>query len=642
MSNLLFEKFWVNMLKRPEHPRHFAITYILPDGQTFGFRKPHVAFGTLAIMTMLLRLGLRKGDRVCILAGNEPSWLMADFAIQSLGGVVVPIGLESSVQDAAYVLKDADAVIAIAGNAKLAALLEEASALNGGLVAPKILDVDSIPHELLTLPWAGDFTSWVANDCGPETPLDFWRLREARIIAERIAGGEFNRDEAADALATIVYTSGSSADPKGCMHTHGGIAAKMEAMSSSDVDLRVSSEGDYGIIYLALRHIFDRIDNMAMMVWNDVPFAFSTVPTMSRDVQKVHPTILLGVPAVWDKIYGACQNPHDRLPQLLNKLGLWKHLLSLAIASKKDSRAGNFWDKIILNKIAQKLGGNVRLAVSGGGAARAEVLTFLRRLGIEIVEGYGATETLSGVVTNRPWWVHMDGPRNKVGSVGLPLPGIEVKVVAPAGMDAEDIADLPSGVGELLIRGRILSTGYWKKPEATAEAFVDGWYRTGDLGHIDEDGFIYIDGRIGDIVKNQGGKFVNLEKAGNAMKAPIVLYAVAEALKRPFTTALVWIDVVEAKRLVARAVPDGVDEYAWLCQQPEVIAAVEAVRVKANSGETLSHYEKVQYFHIVPIAPTEANKIITESKKIRAKVLRKRFAPELDALYANARKAKVG
>lgn len=640
----LFEKFIASLLGEQTVASEISFVH---EGKTFVFGKDASLLGLVSIMCRLLEQGILPGDRVCILAGNEPGWVWADFAAQALGAVVVPIGLDSSAKDAAYILRDSGACSIIVSTNEFAAVAVEANAANAelGERQAQIINLQRIPYRYTAPGSESDFYQWISENSKNSDRLHILAILDGSLgralgYAQLIGSGRFLRETFKGALATIVYTSGSTGDPKGCMITHDAIAAKMEAMSSEQVDLRLDPACDRGIVYLALRHIFDRLDNCGMLIWNGISFAFSTPETMRKDVGWVHPTMLLGVPAIWDRIYKASGNPQDTLPKALNSLGLWRHLLSLAIASDPNSQAGRLFDRLLLAKIAARLGGSVRLAVSGGGAASEEVLRFLRRLGIEIVEGYGLTETLGGVTSNRPGWVKMLGPKNKVGSVGLPLPGVEVKIAPPADMEPGDIEDLPSGVGEILIRAPMLFSGYWQKEEATRAVFSeDGFFRTGDLGRIDEDGFIFIAGRANDLVKNAGGKYVALGKiAATLQTQPIIQYAVGESLKRKFATALVWIDMEEAKNLVSRPVPAGEDTYAWHCAQPEVVAAVEAARVAANQGDTLNHYEKVQYVYIVPVEPTERNKIITESKKIRAKVLQKRFGPELDALYAAADK----
>ena len=551
------------------------------------------------IMNFLRRQGFKKGDRAAILSVNCPEWVFTDLAIQSLGGVTVSIYPNSSAEQVNYVLNDSQARF-VFGN--------DATQLAKARSGVKAVHFDSIVASLGLAP-AGT-TRKVIEHFLASPPK-----KGPTPVITPIKG---------DDLATLIYSSGSTGIPKGCMITHANIAGALTALSASGFEL--SAEKDRYLSYLPLAHVYERINGMALCIWMGIPVAFSTIDDMKVDICKVKPTMLCGVPAVWRKIKAGIDDPKDALPAKLNKLGLWQPLLNWSL--KQKSGLGKLIaDRVVLHKIRAKMGGNLKLLVSGGAPIAHELLAFFNQLGMELLEGYGATETTGGITTNRPSDPDSNTPRNKVGSVGQVVPGCEIRLVPEEGEEA-------SGVAEIWLRGPQVFSGYWNLPDLTAAALTsDGWYKTGDLGRLDEDGFLFISGRKDGMYKTDGGKYVAKEKVEKAFEtSPIIQYVVPVAHGRKFTSALVFVNAAAARSLLGKDIPAGVDAAEFLSKDAAVLAAVEKAVTAAN--ERLESWEKVKKIVILPFEATVANGLLTPTLKIRSKEAHKRFANEIESIYA--------
>lgn len=605
----LIHRFWARVFTGAQASQIFIKDPASSDGlKAISWHDAGLAVAT--IMAFLRKKGVKKGGRVAILAWNSPEWIWANLAIQSLGAVAVPVYPNSKADSVNYVLKDSGALYTFAGDNEQI----------------KKVQVGTVVHfDEITATLAGNSSAKplleLLKSANPENSI----RALAGVDAELQALGAGNYDFADDDLATFIYTSGSSGAPKGCMISHGNIAAKMKAMAG--VGLKMSDKTDRAMSYLPLAHVLANIDEMCMCIWEGVPVTISSIEEMAENLPVYKPTMFCGVPAVWEKIYNGTFNPKDGPAKLLNSVFLWKPLLNAALGTSHDSAIGKFCDKHLFQIVRSRLGGKMRLGVSGGAPAAAHVLRFFKRIDIEIIEGYGATETLGGIITNRPSWAPGNGPKNKIGSVGYVIDGCEVRIVVQPG--EEDL-----GSGEIQLRGPQVFKGYWNMPEATKEAFTsDGWFRTGDLGRMDADGFVYITGRMNGMYKTSGGKYVSREKVEGSLKEfPIVQYSLPVAHGKKYVVALVFVNQAEAQALVARPAPSGVDAAAWLAEQPEVKKAV-ADAIDAGNKK-LERWEQIKKFSIMPIAATMENGIITETLKIRSKVLLKRFEKEIDALYA--------
>ncbi len=609
----LIQRFWQRVFNRSSDSH---IVLVGDNGELVRVSWKQAGYAVATLMSFLRQKGVTKGDKVAILGWNSPEWVWANLAIQSIGATTVSIYPNSKPDSVNYILKDSGAKFTFVDDP------EQGKKVANGAV---IDFADVVPALAPNTP-KSRFLCWFLDDLYTSQVLRFHGVNDelSKLRLGREPGKDFC-ELADDDLAVIIYTSGSSGTPKGCMISHGNLAAKMQAMAG--VGLGFSSKTDRGMSYLPLAHVLANIDEMGQFIWEGVEFGFSPVEQMAENLKKIQPTMISGVPAVWEKIYQKALNPPHGIGKVLNLLRVWKPIFKAALRTDSKTRIGKLCDRVIFSKVREQLGGKLRFGVSGGAAASAEVLHFCKRIGIEIIEGYGATETLGGIITNRPSWAAGNGPKNKVGTVGYAVPGAEVRIYMIPG--EEDM-----GAGEIQVRSAQVFKGYLNMPEATAEAFMDGWFRTGDLGKIDADGFVSITGRLNGMEKNANGKYVPREKIEMAFKPfPIVHYILPQVKGRKYVAAFIFVNQEEAAKLVGKA-PAGVDAAKFYAENAQVKKAVAEAVAAANSS--LEKWESVGRFEILPIAPTLENGIVTETLKIRSKVLLKRFEKEFDELYARS------
>jgi long-chain acyl-CoA synthetase len=283
---------------------------------------------------------------------------------------------------------------------------------------------------------------------------------------------------------------------------------------------------------------------------------------------------------------------------------------------------------LVFGKIRAQLGGNLRIILSGGAAIPPEALEFYNTVGLELLQGYGLSETSGGVTTNRPLsFKHIEGLRNVVGTVGEPVRGVVLRIVPQEGSeDAEE--------GEIYIRGPLVFKGYWNMPAETAKTFDGDWFKTGDLGKIVNGTFLKITGRKKRQFKTDGGKYVSPEKIEKKFEAgnPIVQYIVPVGDNRKYIAGLIFVNQALAKNLINRPIPQGVDSAAYIAEQPEVVKAVE--QAVADVNKALEHWETLKKVKIIPVEASVANGLLTPTLKIRSEEATKRFKDEVEKLYA--------
>jgi long-chain acyl-CoA synthetase len=548
-------------------------------------------------------LGALRGDRVAIAAESRPEWLLCDLAILAAGAVTVPIYPTLSSAQARYILDDSGARLAIVSTRLQLEKIQEVRHLLPALEAVIVMD----PPAGTPLPGSPSVLS-----------LDEVERRgHARMTGEWGAGRSF-RDDAravsAGDLATIIYTSGTTGEPKGVMLTHANLVSNMRAASEA---LDISHE-DVALSFLPLSHAFERMVSYVYL-FSGVTIIFAeSFDTIARDMGQVRPTVLTGVPRVYEKLHarvlegarsaGGAKAMTFRLA-LTAGLARAKAVLRGKHPDPVTSLASGLGDRLVFSAIRQKLGGRLRFVASGSAPLGADVMEFFYAIGIPIIEGYGLTET-APILTFNP----LTAPR--VGTVGLPIKGVELRI-------AED--------GEILARGPNIMKGYFNKPEATAAALEGGWFHTGDIGHIDPEGYLAITDRKKDLLVTSGGKKIAPQPIESILKrSPLVAEAVLLGDRRKYAAALI---VPEFKALERRLKdlgrpPATRDE---LIARSDVIALYQEIIDGLN--RELSQYERIKRIALLPREFSVDSGELTPTLKVKRKVVEERWREQIESLY---------
>ena len=532
--------------------------------------------------------GIKKGDRVILLSENRPEWAIADFACLLLGAVDVPIYATQTSDQCLFVLQNSEARVAFVSSRQQ---YEKIAAIREQTKLEYVVIMDNASEITEAIPMQSFLRSAPAED-------------DPGLAA-------LGRQVEPDDLATLIYTSGTTGTPKGVMLTHGNLASNINV----SLDLYEFDKNDLCISFLPLSHVTARHLDYALMNAG-VPLAYCPVIEQLPQVMKeVHPTLIVAVPRVYEKVYNQVQNKAHGIKR---KLIHWA--LSVGAANRETILRGETptsfsWklaDKLVFSKIREGLGGRARVFVSGGAPLGKEIATWYADIGIRIHEGYGLTETSPVVALNNP--IH-----HRLGSVGKPMSNVEVKI-------ADD--------GELLVRAPSVFKGYWKMPEETAAVFENGWFKTGDIGHLDEDGYLSITDRKKDLIKTSGGKFIAPQPIENSLK---VNQYVAEAAllgdRRRFPAVLI-IPSFEDLEGWARHHGIKFSSRKELVKSHQVQKLYEGIVDELNRN--LAQYEKLKKVLIVPEELSIADGTLTPSMKLRRRNLADRYKKEIDAIYSEA------
>ncbi|TVS86553.1 AMP-dependent synthetase/ligase [Mycobacterium helveticum] len=537
----------------------------------------------------LIALGVQAGDRVSIFSATRYEWAILDLAILSVGAVTVPIYETSSAEQVHWVLQDSAAVLAFAETDAHAAMITE---LTGELPAlRRVLRIDgSGPKALDQLAGAG-------------APVDPAELT-ARLGALR-----------AEDPATLIYTSGTTGRPKGCQLTHSNLLYEMRGTKECLPTLLAN--GQRLLVFLPLAHVLARALTLGAFA-NKVTVGFtSDIKNLVPLLAEFTPTVVVSVPRVFEKVYNtaeqsAANDGKGRIFALAAQTAVeWSQARDRGGPGLRLRAKHALFDRLVYHKLRAALGGDCRAAVSGGAPLGARLGHFFRGVGLTIHEGYGLTETSAAITVNQVGNV-------KIGTVGTLVPGNSLRI-------GED--------GELLVRGGVVFSGYWANEQATAEAFTDGWFKTGDLGSVDEDGFLTITGRKKEIIVTAGGKNVAPALLEDQLRGhPLISQAMVVGDNKPFIGALITIDP-EAfdvwKQRNSKAAGASVGD---LATDPDLIAEVNAAIKQANLS--VSHAESIRKFRILPVDFTEDTGELTPTMKVKRKVVAEKFASDIAAIYA--------
>jgi long-chain acyl-CoA synthetase len=557
-------------------------------------------FERLRDLSLGLRaLGVNRGDRVAIMSESRPEWLLADLALLVYGAVSVPVYPTLSASQARYILADSAARLVFVSSQE------------------QLEKIRRVRHELPALEAIVIFDE-VPPAAPPVLSLASVIQRGHAQLVEQWGAGRSFRDDARKVrpsdLAAIIYTSGTTGEPKGAMLTHGNLASNLLAAQTI---LRIGDE-EVALSFLPLSHAFERM-LVYVGLYNGVTIVFAeSLETVGRDILTVRPTLMTGVPRVYEKFEARIRQKGDSLPQPRRTLFHWG--LNVARARAKTEMSGRrvsgllkleaaLAERLVWSKIRESVGGRLHTMISGSAPLPLPVAEFFHGIGLPITEGYGLTET-SPVLTGNP------PGAARAGSVGRPIPGVEIKI-------APD--------GEILARGPNIMIGYYNKPVETAEALHDGWFHTGDIGRLDADGYLTITDRKKDLLVTSGGKKIAPQSLEAILQRdPLVAEAIVLGDRRKFASALIVPDFAALERRL-RDLGRPSTSRDELVGRADVVALYEEI-IEALNAE-LSHFERIKKFRLLPREFSIESGELTPTLKIRRKAIEQNWRKEIEEIY---------
>ena len=576
LTNLIAERAWFE-------PERITMSRPLGDGwQPLTARE--VEEEIRATAKGLVAAGIQIGDRVAIMARTRYEWTVLDFAIWYAGGCVVPIYETSSAEQVDWILNDSGSV---------------------GLI------VETPTHKELVAPVLPQHTKHV------------WVMTEDVLATLKNAGQHVSDDEierrrnalVPSSLATLIYTSGTTGRPKGVQLTHSNFLSECGNVVEGASDLFLKPGGST-LLFLPVAHVFGRMVQIgAIHAGLHLAHCSDPVGRLQPDLASFKPTFVLAVPRIFEKIY----NGAEAKAEAAGKGKIFRKAADVAIAysEAKDKRGFNpllslkhgLFDKLVYSKIRAAMGGSVEAAISGGAPLGTRLGHFYRGAGITILEGYGLTETTAGATLNLT--KHL-----RVGSVGRPIPGNTIKI-------ADD--------GEVLIGGPIVMRGYWQNDVANQDAFDGQWFRSGDLGRLDNEGFLYITGRKKELIVTAGGKNVAPAVLEDRLRAhPLVSQCMVVGDNQPFIASLITIDQEMLKGWIAANKKTGAT-LETLRNDPDLIAVIQTAVDEANKA--VSKAESIRKFTILPTDFTIAGGQLTAKLSLKRHVIGEQYASEISALF---------
>src|SRR6266849_6317881 len=534
--------------------------------------------------------GVGRGERVAILSENRPEWTIADFASLLLGAVTVPIYATLTTEQTAHILRDSCACVIF---------------LSTEIQLQKVLSIrEQTPVEKVVVMDAVENPGAVRmQDLGSEVRQSAERDPQLEASARAIGP---------DDLATIIYTSGTTGAPKGVMLTHGNMASNL-ACSLADFAVQPA---DVSISFLPLSHVTARHVDFAML-YRGVTLAYLPfVNQLPRALLEIKPTVFVAVPRVYEKIHFQTEQKATGFPN--SAFYRWalsvgrEHQSEVLAGRTPETHAWRLANRLLYSKVRAGLGGRLAIFISGGAPLGRELAEWYADIGIRIHEGYGLTETSPVIAVNTP-------QAHKIGTVGKPLPNLEVRIASD---------------GEVLVRGPSVFKQYWNKPKESEEAFVDGWFKTGDIGNLDADGFLSITDRKKDLIKTSGGKFIAPQPIENSLKHnALIAEAVVLGDKRKFPAVLIspYFPLLEDWARANNVVFSSRQE---LVTHSRVQALYKGIAEDLN--QNLARFEKLKKVLLVAEEFSAENGTLTASMKMRRRAVEERYREQIDQMYAQA------
>ncbi|HYR55766.1 MAG TPA: long-chain fatty acid--CoA ligase [Myxococcaceae bacterium] len=555
----------------------------------------------------LVAEGVRPGERVAIFAGTSLQWVICDLAISAARAITVPIYASNTADECRYILNNSESVVVFVDS-------DDADGKQVGRLSRLRQRLDDSPSIRRVVILEGTASS----------------AREIRL-ADLIRQGESPQDPTrgtfetriaqirSDDPACFIYTSGTTGDPKGVILTHGNWSYEARAVSQ----LHLMEPDDSVMLFLPLAHSFAQVVKATWLGSGFRMIFAESVDKLMANLIETRPTVLPSVPRVFEKVYNNVVATGSAAPGMKGKLFRWAFkLFDEYVDAKNQNRpysslGFSLARTLVFSKVAdtlnQKLGGKMRLFVSGGAPLSRKIALFFDLLGFKVLEGYGLSETAAATTVNLP-------EKIKIGTVGPAAPGTELKIAAD---------------GEILVRGPGVMKGYFKNPIATAEVLeADGWFHTGDIGELDEDGYLRITDRKKDIIVTAGGKKVAPQNLENILKTfPLVSQAMVYGDRRKYLTALVCVSEEAGRKLLAeKSIP--VNNYAEMSRRPEIYSAVQHSIDQLNAQEP--PYSTIKKFAIVDREFTQESGELTPTMKVKRKFTTQKYKALLDGLYDEA------
>jgi long-chain acyl-CoA synthetase len=541
-----------------------------------------------ALAGALIGAGIQPGDRVALLSATRYEWTLADYAIWTAGAVTVPVYETSSAEQVEWILGDSGAKAVIAEK-------DEHEQLIAGVR-------DRLPG--LAEIWRVDDLGALAAGGANVTRDQLDAARKARRAGD---------------LATIIYTSGTTGRPKGCELSHRNLlSAVRNAVDGSLAEL-FQETGGSTLLFMPLAHVFARIIEVGCLESGAVLGHWPDSRTVAKGLPEFRPTFLLAVPRVFEKVFNTAQQTASASPA---KARIFAAAADTAVAVSQAQSAGKpaglglrarhaLFDRLVYGKLRAAVGGTVTYSVSGGAPLGERLGHFFRGAGITVLEGYGMTETSAAATVNKP-------SRNKIGTVGQPVPGVTARI-------ADD--------GEILLKGSIIFGGYWNNPQATTETLdADGWLHTGDLGSLDQEGFLRVTGRKKELIVTAGGKNVAPAVLEDRLRAhPLISQCMVVGDGKPFIACLITLDPEALEHWKKQHGKPAAATAAGLAEDPDLMADLQAAVDDANKA--VSRAESIRKFRVLPIDFTTDNDYITPSLKVKRALVAKDFAADIEAVY---------
>ena len=538
-------------------------------------------------------LGVAKGDRVAVISDNRPQWAASALATFGLGAVYVPMYEAQMPDEWAFIVSDCEAKFVLAGDKA---------------VAEKVLSVKDNMKSVATIIVLDTSKGVPEGTVGWEDVIAKGKEKPAPMV-----------DVTREDLADIIYTSGTTGKPKGVMLNHGNLADNINACIAA---FPFDPNGETSLAFLPWAHAFGQVAELLALFSMGGRMALAESPTtLIANLGEIKPTILFSVPRVWNKVYG---NLHKRMA---DEGGLKEKLFNraLALATKREEgKLGplgevefKLLDKVVFSKVRAVLGGNLKFAISGAAALSPEVARFVSHIGITVCEGWGLTETSPAATFNRPGDV-------RIGTVGVPIPGVEVYTVP--------VENAPEGQGELVVKGHNIMQGYYNRPEETAKVMLpDGGFKTGDLGFVDADKFVHITGRVKEQFKLENGKYVAPAPLEEAIKlSPNIGQAFIHGANKPYNVALIVLDPenmpgwAEANGLGGKSLDE-------LAKNPAVHKMIQE-ELRKYSTE-FKGFEKIQNFAVLSEEFTTENGMLTPTMKVKRQQVMNQYGDLIESLY---------